>query len=79
MNALPTTAYQQRNSAFSLVVLSMIVLLCLQIWLLIEVIHGSLGSEGGYFLLATVVSALCVAGNWRLWSLLQRRIDDFGR
>lgn len=79
MNALPTTAHQQRNSVFALAGLSMIVLLCLQIWLLIEVIHGSLGSEGGYFLLATMISAFCVAGNWQLWHLLHRRIGDFGR
>ena len=45
----------------------MIVLFCLQLWLLIEVLHGSLGSEGGYSLLATLVSVLCAAGNWQLW------------
>jgi hypothetical protein len=79
MNTLPTTAHQQRNSVFALAALSMIVLLCLQIWLLIEVIHGALGGEGGYFLSATMISAVCVAGNWQLWNLLQRRIGDSGR
>jgi hypothetical protein len=79
MNTLPTTAHQQRNTIFSLVAFSMIVLFSLQLWLFIEVLHGSLGSEGGYSLLATLVSLLCVAGNWQLWHLLHRRIDNFSR
>mgnify|MGYP001298850602 CR=1 FL=1 len=79
MNALPTTAHQQRNTVLSLVVLAMIVFLCLQIWLLIEVIQTSLGAEGGFSLLATLVSTLCAVGNWQLWRLLHRRIDNFSR
>ena len=79
MNALPTTAHQQRNNVFSLAALSMIVLLSLQIWLLIEVIQTSLGAEGGFSLLATLVSTLCAVGNWQLWHLLHRRIDNFSR
>lgn len=79
MNSIPTTVYQQRNNVFSLVALAMMVLLCLQIWLLIEVIQTSLGGEGSFSLLATGLSVLCVAGNWQLWGLLHRRIDDINR
>ena len=79
MNALPTTAHQQRNNVLSLVILSMIAFLCLQVWLLIEVIQTSLGAEGSFFLLATLVSTLCAVGNWKLWQLLDRRIDNFNR
>ena len=79
MNTLPTTAHQQRNTLFSLVALSMIVFLCLQIWLLIEVIQTSLGAEGSFSLLATLISTLCAVGNWQLWHLLHRRIDNFSR
>ena len=79
MNALPTTIYQQRNNVLSLVVLSMIVLLCLQTWLFIEVIQTSLGGEGHFSLLATILSFVCTAGNWQLWTLLHRRIDNFSR
>jgi len=79
MSTLPTTIYQQRNNLLSLVVLSMIVLLCLQIWLFIEVMHLSLGGEGHFSLLATLLSFACTAGNWQLWTLLHRRISNFGR
>ena len=79
MNTIPMTAHQQRSNVLSLVGLSMIVLLCLQIWLLIEVIQTSLGGEGHFSLLATVLSVLCTAGNWQLWSLLDRRISNFSR
>ena len=79
MSTLPTTVYQQRNNVLSLVVLSMIVLLCLQIWFFVEVIHTSLGGEGHYSLLATILSFVCTAGNWQLWTLLHRRTDNFGR
>jgi len=79
MNTLPTTAHQQRNAIFSLVTLSMIVFLCLQVWLFIEMIQTALGKEGGFSLLATLISALCVAGNWQLWNLLHRRIPNFSR
>jgi hypothetical protein len=57
----------------------MIVFLCLQVWLLIEVIQTSLGGEGGFSLLATLISTLCAVGNWQLWTLLNRRIDTYGR
>ena len=79
MNTLPTTIHQQRNNVFSLATLSMIVLLCLQIWLFIEVTHISLGGEGHFSLLATTLSFLCTAGNWQLWTLLHRRIGNFSR
>jgi len=79
MNALPTTVHQQRDTIFSLVALSMIVFLCLQVWLLIEVIQTSLGGEGGFSLLATLVSTLCGIGNWQLWMLFNRRIGNFSR
>ena len=79
MNSLPATAHQQRNNVFSLATLGMIVLLCLQIWLLIEVIHTSLGGEGNFSLLATMLSVLCAIGNWQLWGLLRRRVDNFCR
>ncbi|MBM4254579.1 MAG: hypothetical protein FJ147_01630 [Deltaproteobacteria bacterium] len=79
MSTLPTTGYQQRNNVFSLTALSMIVLLCLQIWLFIEVTHISLGGDGHFSLLATVLSFMCTAGNWQLWTLLHRRIGDFSR
>ena len=79
MNSLPATAHQQRNNVFSLATLGMIVLLCLQIWLLIEVIHISLGGEGNFSLLATMLSVLCVIGNWQFWGLLCRRVDSFCR
>ena len=79
MNMLPTTVHQQQNNIFSLATLGMVVLLCLQIWLLTEVIHTLLGGEGNFSLLATMLSVLCVAGNWQLWGLLHRRVDNFYR
>lgn len=79
MNPRPTTVHQQWNTLFSLATLGMLVLLCLQVWLLIEVLHTSLGGEGNFSLLATFLSVLCGAGNWQLWTLLHRRIGDFDR
>jgi hypothetical protein len=79
MSTLPATIHQQRNNVFSLAVLSMIVLLCLQIWLFIEVMHISLGGEGHFSLLATILSFMCTAGNWQVWTLLERRIHNFSR
>ena len=79
MSAIPATFHQQRNNVLSLVVLSMIVLLCLQTWFFVEVIHTSLGGEGHCSLLATILSFVCTAGNWQLWTLLRRRIGDFSR
>ena len=64
---------------FSLATLGMIVLLCLQIWLLIEVIHTSLGGGGNFSLLATYVLCPLRLGNWQLWGLLCRRVDNFCR
>ncbi len=79
MSTLPTTFHQQRSAVLSLVVLSMVVLLCLQVWLFIEVMHISLGGEGRFALIATIFSLACTAGNWQLWMLLHRRVGDFGR
>lgn len=79
MSTAPPTLYHQRNTVLSLVVLAMIVLLCLQVWLFIEVMHISLGGEGRFSLIATILSFVCAAGNWQLWMLLHRRIHDFDR
>ena len=71
MNTATPTAYQQRSNVLSLITVSMTVLLCLQLWLFMEVVHGALGGEKGLFLPATLVSAFCAAGNWQLWKLLR--------
>jgi hypothetical protein len=79
MSSLPTTFFHQRSTVLTLVLLAMIVLLCFQIWLFIEMVHISLGGEGQFSLIATILSFMCTAGNWQLWQLLHRRIHDFDR
>jgi hypothetical protein len=74
MNTATSAAHQQRGNVLSLITVSMTVLLCLQLWLFIEVVHGALGGEKGLFLPAALVSAFCAAGNWQLWRLLRRPV-----
>jgi len=71
-NTIPSAVVRrQRNTALSLVMAFVIVLLLVQLWLLVEAVEGYLGGAGAIAVPAAIASGLCSLGIWGLWRVLQ--------
>lgn len=66
--------HAQRDIALSLGMAFVIVLLLVQLWLLVAALEGFLGGDETIAVPATMASAVCFLGAWRLWATLRQKL-----
>ena len=73
MTKTQLTLQQQRSTVLHLVMAFLGMLLLVQLWLLVNVLEGSLGGEGIIVLPAALASGLCFLAAWLLLRALPKR------